>query len=74
MAASITRIIREALLEIIQSKDATTAERLEDCRLLWKARTQLPRARLAAEGSPKKQMASVNSTERLITIVEATLV
>jgi hypothetical protein len=38
MAASITRIIRKALPEIIQSKDATTGERLEACKLLWKIR------------------------------------
>ena len=36
MAASIKRIIRKALPEIIQSKDATTGERLEACRLLLK--------------------------------------
>jgi hypothetical protein len=36
MAASIKRIIRKALPEIIRSKDATTGERLEACRLLWK--------------------------------------
>jgi hypothetical protein len=36
MAASIKRITRKTFSEIIQSKDATTAERLEACRLLWK--------------------------------------
>jgi len=35
MAASTKRIIRKALPEIIQGKDATTGERLEACRLLW---------------------------------------
>ena len=47
MAASISRIIRKALPEIIQSKDATTGERLEACRLLWKIRTS------ATKGKPR---------------------
>ena len=47
MAASIKRIIRKALPEIIQSKDATTSERLEACRLLWKIRTS------ATNGKPR---------------------
>ena len=33
---SLKRILRKALPEIIRSKDATTGERLEACRLLWK--------------------------------------
>jgi hypothetical protein len=36
MAASIKGIIRKALPEIIQSKDATAGERLEACKLLLK--------------------------------------
>lgn len=36
MATSIKRIIRKALRETIQSKDATTGERLEACKLLLK--------------------------------------
>jgi hypothetical protein len=47
MAASITRIIRKALPEIIQSKDATTGERLEACRLLWKILSS------ASKGKPR---------------------
>jgi len=47
MAASITRIIRKALPEIIQSSDATTGERLEACRLLLKILAS------AAKGKPR---------------------
>ena len=47
MAASIKRIIRKALPEIIQSKDATTGERLEACKLLWKIRPS------ATKGKPR---------------------
>ncbi len=36
MAASIKGTIRKALMEIIEGKNATPAERLEACRLLWK--------------------------------------
>jgi hypothetical protein len=36
MAASIKRIICKALPDIFHSKDATTGERLEACRLPWK--------------------------------------
>jgi hypothetical protein len=37
MAASVKRIIRKALPEILQSKDATTGERLEACRFYMTA-------------------------------------
>jgi len=47
MAASISRIIRKALPEIIQSKDATASERLEACRPLRKIRTS------ATKGNPR---------------------
>jgi hypothetical protein len=47
MAASIKRIICKALPEIIQNKDATTGERLEACRLLWKIRAS------ATKGKPR---------------------
>src|SRR5271157_5435771 len=59
MAGSITRIIRKALPEIIQSKDATISERLEACRLLWRIRARPPRASLAADHSRKKGMAEL---------------
>jgi hypothetical protein len=36
MAASIKRKIRNTLVEIIEEKNATPAERLEACRLLWR--------------------------------------
>jgi len=49
MAASIKRTIRRSLMEIIDGKNATTAERLEACKLLWKelisARKGKPRGR-----------------------------
>lgn len=45
MAASIKRIIRKALPEIIQSRDATTGERLEACRLLWKIRSSVTKGK-----------------------------
>jgi hypothetical protein len=47
MAASIKRIIRKALPEIVQSSDATTGERLEACRLLLKILAS------AAKGKPR---------------------
>jgi hypothetical protein len=47
MAASVKRIIRKALPEIIQSRDATTGERLEACRLLLKILAS------AAKGKPR---------------------
>ncbi len=47
MAAGIKRIICKALPEIIQSKDATTSERLEACKLLWKIRAS------STEGKPR---------------------
>ena len=47
MAASITRIICKVLPEIIQSKEATTGERLEACKLLWKILTS------ASKGKPR---------------------
>ena len=36
MAASVKRIVRKTLMEIIQGTAATPAERLEACKLLWK--------------------------------------
>ncbi len=72
MAASIKRIIRKALPEVIRSKDATTGERLEACRLLWKIQASTtkdkPRGRafikkVTGEGEAK------NSEERLARIL-----
>jgi hypothetical protein len=54
MAASITRIIRKALPEIIQSKDATTGERLEACKLLWKIRVSATKGKPRGRAFPKK--------------------
>jgi hypothetical protein len=54
MAGSITRIIRKALPEIIQSKDATTSERLEACRLLWKIRASATKGNRRGTAFAKK--------------------
>jgi hypothetical protein len=55
MAASIKRIICKALPEIIQSKDATTSERLEACRLLWKIRASATKGKPRGRGFAKKE-------------------
>jgi hypothetical protein len=70
MAASIKRILRKALPEIIQSKDATTGERLEACRLLWKilasATKGKPRGRAFAKGVNGEVKDQRERLERLI--------
>jgi len=54
MAASIKRIIRKALPEIIQSRDATTDERLEACRLLLKILASATKGRPRGRAFAKK--------------------
>jgi len=54
MAASIKRIIRKTLPEIIQSKDATTGERLEVCKLLWKILASASKGKPRGRGFAKK--------------------
>jgi hypothetical protein len=54
MAASVTRRICKALPEIIQSTDATTGERLEACRLLWKIRASATKGRPRGRAFAKK--------------------
>jgi hypothetical protein len=54
MAASIKGIICKALPETIQSKDATTGERLRLVGCYGRFGPQPPRARLAAEHPRKK--------------------
>jgi hypothetical protein len=72
MAASIKRIIRKALPEIIQSKDATTGERLEACRLLWKIRASTTKGKPRGRAFTKKvsgEGEAKNSEERLARIL-----
>ena len=54
MAASIKRIIRKTLPEIIQSKEATTGERLEACKLLWKILASASKGKPRGRGFAKK--------------------
>ncbi len=54
MAASIKRIIRKTLPEIIQSEDATTGERLEACRLLFKILASATKGKPRGRAFPKK--------------------
>jgi len=73
MAASIKRIIRKALPEIIQSKDATTGERLEACRLLLKilasATKGKPRGRAFLKKATDRGSDSNESLERILAAV-----
>jgi hypothetical protein len=72
MAAAIKRIIRKALPEIIQSKDATTGERLEACRLLWKIRASSTKGKPRGRAFSKKASGegeAKNSQERLARIL-----
>ena len=72
MAASIKRIICKALPEIIQSKDATTSERLEACRLLWKIRASATKGKPRGRAFTKKvsgESEAKNSEERLARIL-----
>jgi hypothetical protein len=63
MAASIKRIIRRALPEIIQSKDATTGERLGACRLLWKNLASATKGKPRGRAFPKKARDGANDSE-----------
>jgi len=72
MAASIKRIIRKALPEIIQSKDATTGERLEACKLLWKIGASTMKGKPRGRAFTKKvtgEGEAKNSRERLARIL-----
>ncbi len=55
---SIQRTLRKSMLEIIQSKDATTGERLEACKLLWKILAS------ASMGKPRGRAFLKKATDR----------
>ena len=57
MAASIKRTIRKALMEIIEGANATPAERLEACGLLWKSLASAQKGKPRGRPFPKKENA-----------------
>jgi hypothetical protein len=73
MAASIKRIIRKALPEIIQSKDATTGERLEACKLLLKILASTTKGKPRGRAFPQKATDGSNDSkdclERILSAV-----
>jgi hypothetical protein len=73
MAASIKTIIRRTLPEIIQSKDTTTSEQLDACKLLWKILASATRGKPRGRAFPKKATDGGNDSkdylERILSAV-----
>jgi len=70
---SVQRTIRKSMLEIIQSKDATTGERLEACRILLKIRASAnkgkPRGRAFLKKATDTGNRSKDYLERILSAV-----
>jgi hypothetical protein len=72
MAASVRKIIRQALPEIIQSKEATTGERLKACKLLQKIWASDSKGKPRGRAFTKKVTDGCNcSKDRLSRILSA---
>jgi hypothetical protein len=65
MAASVKRTIRKTLREIIEDKNATPAERLEACRLLWIDLAAAQKGKPRGRPFTRKANAQKSSAERI---------
>lgn len=70
MAASVKRTIRKTLMEIIEDRNATPAERLEACRLLWKGLATAQKGKPRGRPFTKNANAVKSSASRLAEILE----